>query len=277
MSILRPDVPLQVLLTTRGHPFDRGAFHAMLDALPGMAFTSVEQPAAQVFFDPGLARPYSAFLLYDMAGVVFEAPGRVRFEEPPEALKRGLEALCNEGHGFVVLHHAIAAWPTWEGWAEFCGARFHYAPAQLRGRDWPDSGYRFDITHRCTPVDRGHPVVAGLEAGFELRDELYCCPVFEDRVTPLLRSDADFSDQQFFSAAAAVAGRRNHREGWQHPPGSDLVAWTHRVGRSRVVTILCGDGPSAYASPGLQRLLANAVRYVAKAPTSPSGPTRYEG
>lgn len=263
MSILRPDEPLQVLLATRGHPFDRNAFHAMLDALPGMAFTAVEQPAVQAFFDPELARPYGAFLLYDMPGIVFEGPGKLRFLDPPERLRRGLEALSAEGKGFVVLHHAIAGWPTWEGWAEFCGARFHYAPARLHGRDWPDSGYRFDVTHRLTPVDPAHPVVAGLEDGFELTDELYLCPILEERVTPLLRSDASFRDEHFYSAAAAVAGRRDQREGWHHPAGRPFVAWTQRVARSRVVTILCGDGPPAYASPGLRRLLANALRFVA--------------
>jgi hypothetical protein len=265
VSILRPDAPLQVLLTTRGHPFDRSAFHGMLDALPGMAFTAVEQPAAEAFFDPELARPYGAFLLYDMAGVVFAGPGKLRTLEPPARLRDGLSALCDEGKGFVVMHHAIAGWPTWEGWADFCGARFHYAPARLHGREWPDSGYRFDVTHRLTPADPGHPVVAGLETGFELTDELYLCPIFEDRVTPLLRSDASFRDEHFYSAAAAVAGRMNDREGWSHPPGSDLVAWTHEVGRSRVVTLLSGDGPPAYARPELRRLLANALRYVSRA------------
>jgi hypothetical protein len=265
VSILRPDAPLQVLLTTRGHPFDRNAFHSMLDGLPGMAFTAVEQPAAQAFFDPALAAPYGAFLLYDMAGVVFDGGPKPRFLEPPEALRRGLEALCEAGQGFVVMHHAIAGWPTWEGWADFCGARFHYAPAELHGTAWPDSGYRHDVRHRLTPVDPTHPVVAGLEGGFELTDELYLCPIFEDRVTPLLRSDATFTDAHFYSAAAAVAGRLHSREGWSHPPGSNLVAWTHEVGRSRVVTILCGDGPQAYASPDLQGLLGNALRYVAKA------------
>src|SRR5688572_11816814 len=45
--------PIQVLLVTKGHNFDRAPFFEMFDAL-GRTFnwTHVEQPAAQLFWDP---------------------------------------------------------------------------------------------------------------------------------------------------------------------------------------------------------------------------------
>ena len=44
----------EILLITKGHPFERDAFFSTFDALPGVNWTHVEQPAAQVFFDPCL-------------------------------------------------------------------------------------------------------------------------------------------------------------------------------------------------------------------------------
>ncbi len=73
----------EILLITKGHPFPRDAFFEMFDALPGVKWTHVEQPAAQVFFDPKLAKPYDAFVLYDMPGIRFRNDGPPDFIEPP--------------------------------------------------------------------------------------------------------------------------------------------------------------------------------------------------
>ena len=88
---------------------------------------------------------------------------------------------------------------------------------------------------------------------------------FEDEVVPLLRSDHEFVDGNFFSAALAVRGQMFSREGWSHPPGTSLVAWANRRGASPLVYIACGDGPSAYANPGFRRLVHNAIHWVASA------------
>lgn len=262
MSTLRYDAKLNVLLVTKGHAFARDAFHAMLDAIPDCAVTAVEHPAAQVFFDPAQAAPYDAFLLYDMPGIDFARRDPLRFVDPPDALKRSWRALLDAGKGIVFLHHAIAAWPSWPEYGEWTGARFLYAPGRVRGRDTPDSGYRHDVKHFVSPVDPNHPVVAGIGAGYEITDELYLCPVFEERVTPLLRSSHAFVPENFYSAANAIAGKMFSAEGWTHPPGSNLAAWAQRVGRSQTVTLLGGDGPVAYENPGFRRVLANALRWV---------------
>ena len=63
--------------------------------------------------------------------------------------------------------------------------------------------------------------------------------------------------------ALAVRGKMFSRDGWSHPPGSNLVAWTRREQNSQIVTILCGDGPAAYNNPAFRQLLGNAIRFVA--------------
>ena len=104
---------------------------------------------------------------------------------------------------------------------------------------------------------------AGVEDGFEITDEVYLCPVFEDRVTPLFESDHRFEEEGFHSAAEALRGRMFSNEGWSHPPGSRLVGWTRRLGPSVTVTLTSGDGPSAFENPAFRRIVMNAIRWVA--------------
>ena len=99
-----------------------------------------------------------------------------------------LHDLLEAGQGIVFLHHALAGWPGWPAWAEVLGGRYHYAPAELRGQCWPDSGFRY-AEYIARVVDADHPVCVGVE-DFALADELYCCPVFEADVVPLMRADA---------------------------------------------------------------------------------------
>jgi type 1 glutamine amidotransferase len=181
------------------------------------------------------------------------------FAEPPPSFVDGARALLDTGKGMVFLHHALAGWPAWEEWAHVVGGRFHYQPAALDGVDYPDSGYHHDVTHTVEVVDPDHPIAAGLPASFAITDEVYLAPVFEDDVEPVLASAHTFSDGNFWSADLAIRGRRYAREGWSHPPGSNLVGWVKHAGRSPVAYIQFGDGADTYADPNYRRVLANAV------------------
>ena len=254
----------EVLLVTKGHPFDREAFFSMFDGLPGVGWTHVEQPAAEALFEPVEAARFDAFVLYDMPGIRFH-PDRVPdFPAPDERLKERMKRLLDAGHGFVFLHHAIAGWPAWEEYAEIIGGRFLYLPATLRGVPRQDSGYRHGVTHEVR-VLRDHPVTAGVPETFRITDELYLYEVFEDSVEPLLASDYAFTRDNFYSAERVVRDRRMFdNEGWTHPPGSNLIGWTRTVGPSRIVYLQCGDDPVAYANPHFQTLLANAIHWVSQ-------------
>jgi type 1 glutamine amidotransferase len=108
-----------------------------------------------------------------------------------------------------------------------------------------------------------HPVTLGVPSVFTLTDELYLAEIFADEVTPLLASRATFTREHFWSAAAAVRGKMNCRDGWDHPPSSNLIGWTRRAINSPLVYLQPGDGQTAYDNPHYRRLLENAIRWVA--------------
>ncbi len=253
----------EILLVTKGHPYEREPFYAVFDELEHVNWTLVEQPAAQALFNVDEADAYDAFVLYDMPGINFQ-PGGPEFLEPTPRYRERFLELVASGHGFVFLHHAIAGWPAWDEYAEIIGGRFLYMPGSLRGVKCQDSGYRHEVTHNVSVV-ADHPVTEGVPAQFSITDELYLYEVFEDDVEPLLVSDHAFVRDNFYSAAAVVRdGKMFDNDGWEHEPGSNLIGWTRTVGKSRIVYLQCGDDPQAYANPCFRQLLGNAIRWVAE-------------
>jgi type 1 glutamine amidotransferase len=246
---------LDVLVVTGGHPFEAEPFFAVFDSIGAITWTNATAPATG----------HDVVVFYDIAGLRFTRSDPPTDAPAPTAEQRATyQALMDDGTGLVFLHHAIASWPAWPEFAEIVGGRYHYQPGRLRGVDYPDSGYVFDVTHIVDVLDPEHPVCAGLGDSFTLTDELYCCPVFEDSVVPLLRTRFDTGDPSAFSGTdLALRGRRNSNEGWTHPPGSDLVGWVKHAGRSPVVYLQFGDGPVTYADPVFRRVVANAIRWAA--------------
>jgi type 1 glutamine amidotransferase len=252
----------KLLTIARGHPYERDALHNLTQGLDAFDVCHVEQPVAQRLLNVETATEYDALLCYDMPGVDFttsEPPGLL---EPDDEFKQNYLAMMEAGIGIVFMHHALAAWPAWDTYAEIVGGRFHYRPAQLRGEAWPDSGYRHAVTHNINVVG-DHPVTAGLPATFAMTDELYLCPIFEEDVIPLLRSDNNYVEENFYSAARAVMGEMHSREGWSHTEGSNLVGWVKHRGNSPIVYLQGGDDANAMANEHFQKLVHNAVNWVA--------------
>ena len=260
-EVTQPEV--RVLAVTGGHRVDLDAFDAMLAAIcagRGWVFARAVQPAAQDWLGPEQHGVFDAILCHDLPGLTLRRGTPPEPVPPSPEVARRLAALLEQGQGFVFLHHALAGWPAWPDWAEVLGGRYHYAPARLRGRHWPDSGFRY-ARYTARVLDQRHPVCAGVE-DFELNDELYCCPVFADDVIPLLRADAP--DGPFRETYHEVLGTPQPRSGppWRHPEPSDLIGWAKAAGRSPVVYLQPGDGPDTFGHPGYRRLVANALAWV---------------
>jgi type 1 glutamine amidotransferase len=255
---------IRVALVTKGHPFDGPAFFDVFDANDGIGWIHVEHPEALNLVEPERAAEFDVFVMYDMPGIAFTgADPPAEFPAPPDGYPEKFRTLLASGKGMVFLHHAVAGWPAWDEYGDIVGGRFLYQPGTVHGVEFPDSGYRHDVTHTVEVLDPTHPICEGIDPTFEITDELYLSHVFEDDVEPLMRSSAEFVDANFYSADRAIRGTRNDRTGWSHPPGSSLVAWTKTVGRSPIAYLQFGDGPQTYADPNYRRILANAITWAA--------------
>jgi hypothetical protein len=249
-----------LLVLSGGHPFEAEPFAALLASLTGWDVTHVQHPEAESAVADGAAQEADAILFYDMAGYDF-ADGRVTSRAPLPEFCAALSAYFNSGKGAVAMHHALAGWADWPQWNEWLGGRFLYQPGIVRGQACPDSGYRHDVAYRAQLLTE-HPVTAGLPREFAMCDELYLAQIFADDVTPLIAAQHDFVRSNFYSAAAAVAGQMFSNDGWDHPPGSNLIAWHKPVLAGRLVYLQCGDGPESYANAHIRHLLANALDFV---------------
>ena len=265
-----------LLVVTRGHAFARDPFYALFENNSAVEWSGVEHPAAQLMFTPQMAQHFSCYVLYDMPGIEFVRTGDRQpiFHEPPEFFKQGLLDMLEQGTPLVILHHACAAWPAWDTWAEIVGGRFLYQPAMLRGAKKPDSGYRLNVSHTVSPCS-AHPITRNI-APFTLTDELYLFEVFEKDVEPLLTSDFTFTQENFYSAKRALEGYLNDQTGWSHEPSSNLVGWVKHYRNSPIIYLQCGDGASSYANPHFQALLANAIEWACSVPAREWARERYQ-
>ncbi|MBW2942427.1 ThuA domain-containing protein [Zhongshania aquimaris] len=254
---------LKLLISVKGHPYDRNAFAELFENIEDVSYTIVEQPASQAMFSPILAKDYDVHVLYDMPGLDFttQPPSLI---DPPEKFVSDFEDLLELGHGLLFLHHSIASWPTWPKYAEIVGGRFLYVPSELRGRPCMDSGYRHDVTYTAKTHSWG-ALADGVPDTFSMTDELYLYEVFEQDVIPLLSGNYPPISDNFYSAAHAGLGRMFSNADWPHPQGSNYLAWAKSYKNSPIVYIQMGDGPSAYENPHFQKILSNAIAWLGSA------------
>ena len=252
----------RLLAVTGGHRFDLDALRAMLDGVCdalGWEWAHATQPAAQRWLRPEHAGMWDAIVLYDIPGLALARGAEPIATEPSPETRSALLDLLAAGQGVVALHHALAGWPAWDGWADVLGGRFLYAPGSLHGVDMPASGYRMD-RYRVEVTAPDHPVCAGVEP-FDVDDELYLCPVFEDRVTPLLTTPAAICPESMIDTYREV--RFGERLAAAPQSGSPLLGWAREHGPSRIVYLLPGHGPSTMEHPQFRTLLVNACAWVA--------------
>lgn len=245
-----------LLVLSGGHPYEAGPFGELLAALGDWEITHLVHPEGGEADAAEAIAAADALLFYDMAGYSF-GEGAVTMRPPSPAFREAVTTRFACGKGAVAMHHAIAGWAQWPEWHEWLGGAFHYQP----GAHGLDSGYRHDIAYEAHVV-ADHPVTRGLPASFPVTDELYLCPIDETAFTPLVRAGGfAFTAGNFYSAAQAVAGAMFSNEGWEHPPGSNCIAWESRKCPAPLIYLQCGDGPATYANPHVRRMLAQALDY----------------
>lgn len=250
-----------LLVLTGGHPYEEGPFAQLLQSLGAWDITHLVHPEGGEADAADAIIGADALLFYDMAGYSF-GEGQVTTRPPSRALREALSSRFASGRGAVAMHHALAGWAEWPEWHAWLGGGFLYQPGEWQGEAWPDSGYRHDVTYEARII-ADHPVTHGLPASFPVTDELYLGPIDESAIIPLVRAEGfAFTSGNFYSAAQAVAGTMFSNEGWEHPPGSNCVAWESRTCPARLVYLQFGDGPATYANRHVRQMLRQALDYV---------------
>jgi uncharacterized protein len=253
---------MNILSVTGGHRVDIDAFNAMmahissaLDASWSHAF----QPEAQQWLTG--QTPFDVIVLHDIAGLFLQRGQAPTPLAPSMEVRKAWRDLTRRGIGLVVLHHALASWPSWDGWATAIGARFNYAPGTYRGSPTRSSGTRLE-SFAVKVVHPTHPVCDGVD-DFVLDDEPYHFPINEGSVVALLRSNVDMRGERF------VATYEHVLHGEAAAPncaalgvGCNLVGWATSVGRSPIVVLQPGDNGSTFANASYRRLVRNAITWV---------------
>jgi uncharacterized protein len=265
--------PIKVLFITKFHPFDRENLFLALDSMgKDITWTHVEHPAAEAFFDPKLASQFDVFLFYDaFAGRTAPPGGNQLFGNytdtvPSAELQANTKKLFQNGDkGFVFFHHAIASWVhSWpagvngsNAYVEVMGAAADWgAPLKnIRGKDYPASGFRGGTKQHISIQDKTHPIMQGVE-DFDIVDEAYLCPMFEDSVHCLMRTDFKPVESAFANVPASHVGAG-------HPPGSNMTGWVKTAERSPVAYIQHGHDNRAWSNPAWRKIMLNAIKWAA--------------
>ena len=139
--------------------------------------------------------------------------------------------LLKLGKGMVFLHHSQCSYQDWEGYKTIVGGKYH------EERNSPQSStYQHDVTFTVNIANPHHPVTHGLK-DFEILDEVYGNTEVLPSVTPLLTTD--------------------------HPQSSKIIGWVHQIEKSRIVYIQPGHDKNSYFNPNYQKLVRQAIEYVA--------------
>ncbi|HWA24393.1 MAG TPA: ThuA domain-containing protein [Lacunisphaera sp.] len=159
----------------------------------------------------------------------------VLYDMPPvisPAQQERMRSLFVRGTGLVVLHHALVTEHGWPGYEAIVGGAY-----PVKGAPGAQAaGYRHDVTIPVVIANRGHPITAGL-ADFTVQDEIYWGYRVGADVTPLLTTT--------------------------HPESGKPLAWCRNEGKSRVVYLQLGHGPSCFGNPSYREFLARALRWAA--------------
>lgn len=211
--------PISVLVVTGGHAYTPG-FYTLFEGYDDLKWERGMHAKAAEAYGKDMAKKYNVVVLYDMP------------KEATDQQRQNLMGFVNAGKGVVMLHHAIASFPTWPEYTELVGGKYFEKPeGQHRASEY---AHDQDMTIRV--ADAKHPVTRGV-ADFDIRDEGYKYMWVSPGAHLLLTTE--------------------------HPKADRAIAWISPFQRTRVVTILLGHGEEAYANPSYRRLVINAIRWAA--------------
>jgi type 1 glutamine amidotransferase len=220
-----PPKPIRVLVVTGGHDYATNQFRSMFADLEGITVQTAEHPNAHAHLAAEAAKAWDVLVLYDM------------WQPISEEAKANFVARLKEGKGLVALHHSLASYQEWPEYERIIGGRYNLEKRTVDGVERPRSTYQHDVQFRVKVVNPQHPVTRGV-TDFDIHDETYGQFDVSPQAHALLATDA--------------------------PTSGKTIAWARNYEAARVVYVQLGHDEKAYAHPQYRRLVANAIRWVAR-------------
>jgi len=163
--------PINALIITGGHDFDRVRFFEMFESFEGLDYTESVQPLANVLIEGGGAGGYDVLIFYDQHDSITESQKQAYFN------------LGKAGKPMVFLHHSFSSYQYWPEYDQIIGGGFNMVDS-ARGL----SHYKHDVMIGVKIADPDHPITAGL-TDFTAFDEAYGNCKVDPGVHPLLSTD----------------------------------------------------------------------------------------
>jgi type 1 glutamine amidotransferase len=222
---------IRVLIMTGGHDFETNAFFDMFKANPDITWETAIQPAADALLRPKATQRFDVLVRYDM------------WQPISDEAKTNLMRFLASGRGMVCLHHSIANYQTWPEWHRMIGGRYYLNKTVVDGVEKPRSIWKHDVRFRVHVTDPNHPVTRGV-SDFEIHDETYGLFDMAPDSHLLLTTDEPTSAKHIGWARTYTAPLPDSRP-------------------ARVVYIQLGHDHLAYQNPSYQRLVRQAIGWVA--------------
>ncbi len=163
------------------------------------------------------------------------------FSQKPDAqMQKSIKALLDAGKPLLVLHHAIAIFPEWPEAEKIIGARYVLQPEAGH----PGSTFKVNQPLDVKIADKNDPITRGME-DFHMVEEVYNQVPISSNVHTLLTTDC--------------------------PESVSQIGWTNTYGKSNIVYLMAGHGPTTYRNPSYHRLVMQSIRWLAGSLPDPSG------
>ena len=195
----------------------------------------------EAFFDMFGDMPVVAYqeMVHPQANQIFDSNLIDSFEvllfydmvqEIDDSQKTAFIKVLEKGKGLVFLHHSLVSYQDWSEFEKIIGGQY-----VLSGEDQESSTYKHDVEIPVIVVDKSHPITKGVD-NFVIHDEVYGNFRVLPTVHPLLKTT--------------------------HHESGEIIAWTNKYGKSRIVYLQLGHDHYAYKNPSYRLLIKQAIDWV---------------
>jgi len=223
-SAFAQEKKIRVLIVSGGHGFKHQPFYDVFDSIPSITYDTLLQPQANALIASPEVNRYDVLVFYDMVDSITR--------EQQESYIR----LLKKGAAMLFLHHSLVSYQNWPEFIQILGGQYHTHPVVVNG-DTLNTSYEHDVSIPVKVENKKHPVTRGI-SDFEIVDEVYGGVEILLQVKPLLSTT--------------------------HPKSMRYLAWINHYGKSDVIYIQLGHGPSGYSNPNYRKLVRQAIEWLAK-------------